>query len=95
MQLEPTSVKVLLSERLAEDIDDSRSLGASVVFQMPDGMRDTAVREFLGWMRGSSPALVKEYERAATIPPDTTLGDLEPFQRAALIGALRVRREIE
>jgi len=94
VDLKPASIEVLLSRRLADDIDDSRSLGASVVFHMPEGIRDTTVREFLGWIQGTTPALVKEYEHAATIGPNATLGDLEPFQRAALIGALRLRREI-
>jgi hypothetical protein len=95
MHLEPQAVKILLGERMAEGVSDSRALAASVVFHMPEGMGDTPVHEFLGWMQGTSPALVEEYERATMVGGNVTLGDLEPFQRAALIGALRLRREIE
>jgi hypothetical protein len=95
VQLEESSAKVLLGQRVAEGINDSRALAASVVFAMPDGMRKVPVQEFLGWIQGSNGALVAEYEHAAMIAPDASLGDLRPFQRAALIGALRLRRKIE
>jgi hypothetical protein len=95
MQLEETSARVLLGQRVAEGINDSRALAATVLFAMPDGMRNVRVQEFLGWIQGSTEALVAEYEHAAMIACKARLGDLRPFQRAALIGALRVRRKIE
>jgi hypothetical protein len=88
------SVKILLGRRVSECVEDSRTLAASVVFQMPTGLRDARVREFLGWIQGSNGPLVSEYMRAATIGPDATLGELSPFQRAALIGELRFRRRV-
>jgi hypothetical protein len=88
------SVKILLGRRVSEGVDDSRTLAASVVFRMPPELRDAAVREFLGWIQGSNGPLVSEYMRAATIGPDATLGELSPFQRAALIGELRFRRRV-
>ena len=94
MQLEKSSVRILLGQRVSEGADDSRALAASVLFRMPSGLRDTGVREFLGWVQGSNRALVSEYMRAATIPSDLRLGELSSFQRAALIGELRVRRRI-
>ena len=94
MPLEKSSVKILLGERVSECVDDSRALAAIVVFRMPPALYDAGVREFLGWVRGSSGALVTEYMRAAMIHPDTTLGELSSFQRAALIGELRFRRRI-
>jgi hypothetical protein len=94
MQLEKSSVRILLGQRVSEGADDSRSLAASVLFRMPPGLRDAGVREFLGWIQGSNAPLVSEYMRAATIPPDISLGELSSFQRAALIGELRVRRRI-
>jgi hypothetical protein len=93
--LEETSAKVLLGQRVAEGINDSRALAASVVFAMPDGVRNVRVQEFLGWIQGSNADLVAEYAHAAMIPRETRLGDLRPFQRAALVGALRLRRKIE
>jgi hypothetical protein len=94
MPLEKSSVKILLGQRVSEGADDSRALAASVVFRMPPELRDAGVREFLGWTQGSNAPLVSEYMRAATIHPDSTLGELSSFQRAALIGELRVRRRI-
>jgi hypothetical protein len=94
VHLEETSTKVLLGQRVAEGINDSRALAASVVFAMPDGVQDVPVQKFLGWIQGSNEELVAEYEHAAMIRRETRLGDLRPFQRAALIGALRVRRKI-
>jgi hypothetical protein len=84
-----------LGARVAEGVNDARSLAASVVLEMPEGMRAVLVREFLGWMNGSDESVVQEYERAATISPGARLGELTAFQRAALIGALRLRRKIE
>jgi hypothetical protein len=95
VQLEETSAKVLLGQRVTEGINDSRALAASVVFAMPDGMRDVRVQEFLGWIQGSNEDLVAEYEHAAMIAGEARMGDLRPFQRAALIGALRLRRKLE
>jgi hypothetical protein len=94
VQLEKSSVKVLLGQRVAEGVNDSRALAASVVFRMPAELRDLEVQEFLGWIQGSNDWLVDEYMRAATIPPNTRLGDLVAFQRAALVGELRFRRRI-
>jgi hypothetical protein len=94
MQLEKSSVKILLGQRVSEGADDSRALAASVLSRMPPELHDVAVREFLGWVQGSNGPLVSEYMRAATIHPDTTMGELSSFQRAALIGELRVRRRI-
>ena len=94
MQLERRSVKILLGQRVSESADDSRALAATVLFRMPPELRDAAVREFLGWVQGSNGPLVSEYMRAATIHPDSRLGDLSSFQRAALIGELRFRRRI-
>ena len=62
---------------------------------MPDGVRHVPVQEFLGWIQGSDEDLVAEYAHAAMIAGDARLGDLRPFQRAALIGALRLRRKID
>jgi hypothetical protein len=95
VHLEESSAKVLLGQHVAESINDSRALAASVVFAMPDGMRNVRVQEFLGWVQGSDEALVAAYEHAAMIAPESSLGDLRPFQRAALIGALRLCRKIE
>jgi hypothetical protein len=94
VQLERSNVRILLGERVAEGVDDSRALAASVLFRMPPELRDTAVREFLGWVRGSNDPLVNEYMRAATIHSEASLGELSSFQRAALIGELRVRRRL-
>ena len=94
MQLEQSSVKILLGQRVTDGVDDSRALAASVLFRMPSGLRGAEVREFLGWIQGSNGPLVNEYMRAATIHSDTQLGELSSFQRAALIGELRVRRRI-
>ena len=44
------------------------------------------------WIRGSNDRLVAKYMRAATISSEPSLGDLTGFQRAALIGVLRLRR---
>jgi hypothetical protein len=94
MQLEKSSVRILLGQRVSECVDDSRALAATVVFRMPPALRDAGVREFLGWVQGSDGPLISEYMRAATIHPDTRLGELSSFQRAALIGELRFRRRI-
>jgi hypothetical protein len=94
MQLAKSSVKILLGQRVSEGADDSRALAATVVFRMPPDLRDAGVREFLGWVQGSNGPLVSEYMRAAMISPDSRLGELSSFQRAALIGELRFRRRI-
>jgi hypothetical protein len=94
MQLEQSSVRILLGQRVSEGVDDSRALAASVLCRMPPTLRDTAVREFLGWVQGSNRPLVSEYMRAATITTEVRLGELSAFQRAALIGELRFRRRI-
>ena len=62
-------VKTLLGQRVAEGINDSRALAATVVFRMPADLRGVEVREFLGWIQGSNGPLVSEYMRAATIHP--------------------------
>jgi hypothetical protein len=94
MQLAKSSVKILLGQGVSDSVDDSRSLAASVLFRMPPELRDTAVREFLGWVQGNNGRLMTEYMRAATIPSETRLGELSSFQRAALIGELRFRRRL-
>jgi hypothetical protein len=94
MQLDQISYKTLLGQRVAEGINDSRSLAATVLFRMPTDVRGVEVREFLGWIQGSNGPLVTEYIRAAMIKTDARLGELTSFQRAALIGALRFRRRI-
>ena len=94
MDLEKSSVKILLGQGVSDGADDSRALAASVLFRMPPELRNEEVREFLGWMQGSTGPLVSEYMRAATIHPDTSLGELNSFQRAALIGELRFRRRL-
>jgi hypothetical protein len=94
MQLEESSVRILLGQRVSEGVDDSRALAASVLFRMPPQLRDTGVRQFLGWVQGSNGPLMNEYMRAATIPAEAKLGELSSFQRAALIGELRFRRRI-
>jgi hypothetical protein len=94
MQLEESSVRILLGQRVSEGVDDSRALAASVLYRMPPQLRDTGVREFLGWVQGSTGPLKSEYMRAATIPAEARLGELSSFQRAALIGELRFRRRI-
>ena len=94
MHLKKSSVKILLGQGVSDGADDSRALAASVLFRMPPELRDEGVREFLGWTQGSNGPLVSEYMRAATIHPDTSLGELNSFQRAALIGELRVRRRL-
>ena len=85
------AVRALL-QRVAESAQDSRELAAVVVLQMPPLLRGVPVPEFLGWIRGSNDRLVARYMRAATVVSEPTLGDLNGFQRAALIGALRLRR---
>jgi hypothetical protein len=94
VQLEKSSVRILLGQRVAEGVNDARALAASVVFRMPAELRDLEVREFLGWIQGSNDWLVNEYMRAATIRPNARLGEMGAFQRAALIGELRFRRRI-
>ncbi len=94
MQLERSSVRILLGQRVSDGVDDSRALAASVLYRMPPELRDTAVQEFLGWVQGNNGPLMSEYMRAATIPPETRLGELSSFQRAALIGELRFRRRL-
>ena len=94
MLIEKSSVKILLGRRVAEGINDSRALAATVVFEMPAELRDVEVREFLGWIQKSNGPLVREYMRAATIRPNARLGELSSFQRAALVGELRFRRRI-
>jgi hypothetical protein len=94
VELERSNVRIMLGQRVAEGVDDSRALAATVLFRMPPELHDTAVREFLGWVQGSHGPLVSEYMRAATIQPEASLGELTSFQRAALIGELRVRRRI-
>ena len=94
MQLEASSVRILLGNRVTEGVDDSRALAASVLYRMPPDLRDTGVREFLGWVQGSNGPLKSEYMRAAMIPAEARLGELSSFQRAALIGELRFRRQI-
>jgi hypothetical protein len=94
MQLERSSVRILLGQRVSEGVDDSRALAASVLFRRPPELRDTTVQEFLGWVQGSSGPLTSEYMRAATIHPEARLGELSPFERAALIGELRFRRRL-
>jgi hypothetical protein len=85
------AVRALL-QRVAEGAQDSRELAAVVVLKMPPAMRAVPVHEFLRWIRGSNDRLVAKYMRAATIASEPSLGDLTGFQRAALIGALRLRR---
>ena len=85
------AVRAML-QRVAESAQDSRELAAVVVLKMPPAMRVVPVREFLCWIRGSNDRLVAKYMRAATIASEPSLGDLTGFQRAALIGALRLRR---
>ena len=92
MNLEPHSVKVLLGQGVADGTNDSRALAATIVYERPADLRNVDVSEFLGWIRGSNDRLVKEYLRASTIRPNAKLGALGAFQRAALIGALRLRR---
>jgi hypothetical protein len=94
MQLERSSVKILLGQGVSEGVDDSRALAATVLFRMPPELRDTGVREFLGWVQGNNGPLMSEYMRAATIHPEARLGELSSFQRAALIGELRFRRRL-
>jgi hypothetical protein len=94
MELAKSSVKILLGQGVSEGADDSRALAATVVFRMPPDLRDAGVREFLGWVQGSNGPLVSEYMRAVMIHPDSRLGELSSFQRAALIGELRFRRRI-
>jgi hypothetical protein len=89
-----SSMRILLGQRVARGVDDSRALAASVLFRMPPELHDTAVREFLGWVQGSHGPLVSEYMRAATIRSEASLGELSCFQRAALIGELRFRRRL-
>jgi hypothetical protein len=85
------AVRAML-QRVAESAQDSRELGAVVVLRMPPAMQAVPVHEFLGWLRGSNDRTVAKYMRAATISSEPNLGDLTGFQRAALIGALRLRR---
>ena len=85
------AVKVML-QLVAESAQDSRELAAMVVLKMPTSMQAVPVHEFLSWTRGSNDRLTARYMRAATIGADPILGGLSGFQRAALIGALRLRR---
>jgi hypothetical protein len=89
MNLEKSSARVLLGQGVAEDINDSSSLAATVVFKLPDGMQAVRVEEFLGLIQGNDGRLVREYQQAAMIGSGARLGELSEFQRAALIGALR------
>ena len=41
MQLERSSVKILLGQGVSEGVDDSRALAATVLFRMPPELRDT------------------------------------------------------
>jgi hypothetical protein len=86
----PRAVRAML-QRVAENAQDSRDLAAVVVLKMPPAMRAVPVREFLCWVRGSNDRLVATYMRAATIASEPNLADLSGFQRAALVGALRLR----
>jgi hypothetical protein len=95
VQLEKSSIRILLGQRVAEGINDSRELAATVVFEMPSEIRDVEVRQFLGWIQGSDDRLVGEYMRAAMIHPEARMGELRSFHRAALIALLRFRRRIE
>jgi hypothetical protein len=94
MQLEGSSVRILLGQRVSDGVDDSRALAASMLYRMPPALHATGVREFLGWVQGSNGPLTSEYMRAATIPSEAKRGELSSFQRAALIGELRFRRRI-
>jgi hypothetical protein len=94
LELEKSSFKTLLGQRVAEGINDSRALAATVVFQRPAELEDVEVREFLGWIQGSNVWLVNEYMRAAMIGADAKLGELSAHQRAGLIALLRFRRRI-
>jgi len=93
-ELEKSSFKTLLGQRVAEGINDSRALAATVVFHRPAELQHVEVREFLGWIQGSNAWLDSEYMRAAMIRPGTKLGELNASQRAGLIAVLRLRRRI-
>jgi hypothetical protein len=92
VNLEPQSVKVLLGQRVADGTNDSRALAATILYERAAELRNVDVEQFLLWIQGSNDRLVSEYMRAATIPSDAKIGALGAFQRAALIGALRLRR---
>ena len=93
-ELEKSSFKTLLGQRVTEGINDSRALAATVVFHRPPELQGVEVREFLGWIQGSNVWLDNEYMRAAMIRPDAKLGELSAVQRAGLIAVLRLRRRI-
>ena len=82
-------VKLLL-QNIAETSRDSRELAAIVVLRQPPSVQSVLVYELLGWIRGSTAAKVTQYMWAATIDAAAKVGDLTAFQRAALIGALRL-----
>ena len=83
------AIRALL-ERVAVSAQDSRELAGVVVLKMPPAVRAVSVHEFLRWIRGSNDRLVAKYMRAGTIVAEHNLGELTGFQRAALIGALRL-----
>jgi hypothetical protein len=88
------AVKAML-QRIAESAQDSRELAAVVVLKKPPVMRAVPVHEFLCWIQGSNDRFAAKFMRAATIASERNLGDLTGFQRAALIGALRLSHTIE
>jgi hypothetical protein len=87
------AIRALL-QSIAVSAQDSRELAAIVVLRMPPPMRAVPVHEFLCWTRGGDDRLVAKYMRAATITSEPKLGDLTGFQRAALVGALRLSRPL-
>ena len=85
------AVRAML-QRVAESAQDSRELAAVVVLKMPPAMRAVPVHEFFA---GSEEATIGWWRNTCGPPPiasEPNLGDLTGFQRAALIGALRLRR---
>jgi hypothetical protein len=94
LRLKESSVRALLGPGVAEGIRDSHTLAATVVLKMPHRLRGVRVQEFLGWIQASDDASVSECMRAATVHSSATLGELNSFERAALIGVLRLRAEL-
>src|SRR5207253_2676731 len=71
--------------------NDSRALVAQFVVDLPPGVADLTVAEFVGACKGMRPRRVRNYLEAADVGPDARLRDLSRAQRAALAGALRLR----
>jgi hypothetical protein len=78
--------------RATEGNNGSRRLAAQFLVDMPPPVRAIRAEELIGGCAGMRPQQTQRYLEAAAIRPETPLGDLSLPQRAALAGALRLRR---